>query len=105
PRSGGKSPGSRFAGGGWPAPLGPMSASTSRSLTVKATWSTAWVSPKYLTRFLVTRRLTSAHLLPARGEPARGADDPRGQREHERHQHGPEDELPVHSVADRVGLE
>src|SRR5207302_161762 len=100
-----KSPEIRLTSVVLPAPLEPISASTSRSLTVKSTWSTAWVSPKYLTRFLVTSRLTSAHLLPARGEPARGADDPRGQREHERHQHGPEEELPVHRVADRVGLE
>src|SRR5437870_3215707 len=105
PLSGGKSPEIRLTSVVLPAPLEPISASTSRSLTVKSTWSTAWVSPKYLTRFFVTSRLTSAPLLPARGEPARGADDPRGQREHERHQHGPEEELPVHRVADRVGLE
>src|SRR5919198_1045436 len=105
PPSGGKSPEIRFTSVVFPAPFEPISASTSRSLTVKSTWSTAWVSPKYLTRSLVTRRLTSAPLPPARGEPLRGADDSRGQREHERHQHGPEEELPVHRVADRVGLE
>src|SRR2546430_2376190 len=90
---------------GWRAPFEPISASTSRCLTVKFTWSTAWVSPKYLTSSLVTRRLTSASLLPARGEPLRGPDDPGGQRDHERHQHGPEEELPVHRVPDGVGLE
>src|SRR5437773_5065020 len=105
PLSGGKSPLIRFTSVVFPAPFEPISASTSRSLTVKSTWSTAWVSPKYLTRSLVTRRLTSALPSPARGEPLRGADDPGGQREHERDQHDPEEELPVHRVADRIGLE
>src|SRR2546425_7635122 len=55
PLSGGKSPEIRLTSVVLPAPLEPISASTSRSLTVKSTWSTAWVSPKYLTRFFVTR--------------------------------------------------
>src|SRR2546422_949330 len=105
PRSGGNRPLIRFTSVVLPAPFEPISASTSRCLTVKFTWSTAWVSPKYLTSSLVTRRLTSASLLPARGEPLRGPDDPGGQRDHERHQHGPEEELPVHRVPDGVGLE
>src|SRR5439155_24881563 len=36
----------RFTSVVFPAPFEPISASTSRSLTVKSTWSTAWVSPK-----------------------------------------------------------
>src|SRR2546422_354365 len=105
PRSGGNRPLIRFTSVVLPAPFEPISASTSRCLTVKFTWSTAWVSPKYLTSSLVTRRPPSASLLPARGEPLRGPDDPGGQRDHERHQHGPEEELPVHRVPDGVGLE
>src|SRR5881628_2905694 len=105
PPSGGNRPLIRFTSVVLPAPFEPISASTSRCLTVKFTWSTAWVSPKYLTSSLVTRRLTSASLLPARGEPRRGPDDPGGQRDDERHQHGPEEELPVHRVPDGVGLE
>src|SRR5437867_3830587 len=86
PRSGGNRPLIRFTSVVLPAPFEPISASTSRCLTVKFTWSTAWVSPKYLTSSLVTRRLTSASLLPARGEPLGGPDDPGGQRDHERHE-------------------
>src|SRR5437667_3383799 len=110
PPSGRKSPEIRFTSVVLPAPFEPISARPSVSLTVKFTWSTACVSPNHFTRSFVMSRLilapsTSAPPLESRHEPAGGADDPGGQREHERHQHGAEQQLPVDRVADRVGLE
>src|SRR5437667_6461891 len=105
PPSGGNRPLIRFTSVVLPAPFEPISASTSRCLTVKFTWSTAWVSPKYLTSSLVTRRLTSASLLPARGEPLRGPDDPGGRRAEEGPQPAPGEGRPVHVVPDGEGFE
>ncbi len=47
----------RFTSVVFPAPFEPMSASTSPSVTVKSTWSTAWVSPKDLVSCSVSRML------------------------------------------------
>src|SRR5437867_7165472 len=110
PPSGRKSPEIRLTSVVLPAPFEPISARTSLSLTVKFTWSTACVSPNHFTRSFVTSRLilapsTSAPPLEARHAPSRGADYPSEQREHEPHQHGAEQQLPVDRVADRVGLE
>src|SRR2546428_13559204 len=110
PPSGRKSPEIRFTSVVLPAPFEPISARTSLSLTVKFTWSTACGSPNHFTRSFVMSRLilapsTSAPPLERGHEPAPGADDPGGQREHEPHQHGAEQQLPVDRVADRVGLE
>src|SRR5262249_22274356 len=107
PPSGRKSPEIRFTSVVLPAPFEPMRARTSLSLTVKLTWSTACVSPNHFTRSLVTKRLfdpaTSVPPLEPRGQAAGGPDDPRRQREHERHQDDPEQQLPVDRVAHRVG--
>src|SRR5262249_21043533 len=105
PSSGRKSPEIRFTSVVLPAPFEPISARTSRSLTVKFTWSTACVSPNHFTRSFVTRRLTSMSPLEPRRETPGSSDDPGGQREHQTHQHGAEQQLPVDRVADRVGLE
>src|SRR6266852_1585931 len=105
PPSGRKSPEIRFTSVVLPAPFEPIRARTSLSLTVKFTWSTACVSPNHFTRSFVTSRLTSVPPLEPREEPSRGPDDPGGQREHERHQHGAEQQLPVDRVADGVRLE
>ena len=59
PESGWMSPLIRLTSVVLPAPLEPMSASTSPSRTVKSTWSTACVSPKYLVSWLVASRLTT----------------------------------------------
>src|SRR5207253_326932 len=106
PPSGRTSPEIRFTSVVLPAPFEPISARTSLSLTVKFTWSTACVSPNHFMRSFVTSRLilapsTSAPPLEACHEPARGPDDPGGQREHEPHQHA--DELGARLVvADRL---
>src|SRR5438093_3228569 len=105
PPSGRRSPEIRFTSVVLPAPFEPMRARTSLSFTVKFTWSTACVSPNHFMRSFVTRRLTSIPPLEPRGQLPRGPDDPGGQREHERHQHGAEQQLPVDRVAHRVRLE
>src|SRR5882672_212116 len=105
PLSGGKSPEIRFTSVVFPAPLEPISASTSLSRTVKFTRSTARMSPNDFTRSCVTRRLTSSRLLEARQQLAGASDDPGGQREDQRHQHRAQQQLPVDRVADGVGLE
>src|SRR5256712_9341918 len=105
PPSGRKSPEIRFTSVVLPAPFEPIRARTSRSLTVKFTWSTACVSPNHFTRSFVTRRLTSVPPLEPRRELPGGPDDPGGQREDQHDQHGTEQQLPVHRVADRVRLQ
>src|SRR5947207_9837541 len=104
PASGVRSPLMRFTSVVLPAPFEPMSASTSRSRTVKFTWSTAYVSPKCLTRSCVTRRLTSARPQLRPHAPG-GTHDAGGQRQHEHDQHHAQQELPVHRVPDGEGLE
>src|SRR5215467_9391081 len=109
PPSGRKRPEIRFTSVVFPAPFEPIRARTSLSLTVKLTWSTACVSPNHFTRSLVTKRLvdpaTSVPPLEPRGQAAGGPDDSGRQREHERHQDDPEQQLPVDRVAHRVGLQ
>ena len=90
-----------------PAPFDPMSASTSPSVTVKSTWSTAWVSPKDLRELLGLRECHDAG-RPCRTHGASRIDrahDAGGQREHQHDQHDPEHHLPVHRVPDGIGLE
>src|SRR4029453_5104242 len=105
PPSGRKSPEMRFTSVVLPAPFEPISARTSRSLTVKFTWSTACVSPNHFTRSFVTRRLTSVSPLEPRRQAPGGPNDPGGQRQHQPPQHGAQQQLPVDRVTDRVGLE
>src|SRR3989454_1118595 len=105
PLSGRKSPEIRLTSVVLPAPFEPIRARTSLSLTVKLTWSTACVSPNHFTRSFVTRRLTSVSPLEPREQAPGGSDDPGGQRQHQPHQHGAEQQLPVDRVADRVRLE
>ena len=57
PESGGMSPLIRLTSVVFPAPLEPINARTSPSVTVKSTWSTACVSPKYLVSLSVSRML------------------------------------------------
>ena len=101
PESGGMRPLIRLIRVVLPAPLEPMRASTSPSVTVKSTWSTAWVSPKDLVSWV---RLEQAHAqAPFTGALARGAATvptmPVGQRQHQHHQHDAQHHLPVHGVA------
>src|SRR5439155_9953 len=104
PLSGGKSPLIRLTSVVFPAPFEPMSASTSRSFTVKFTPSTAWNAPKLLTRSRVTSRSMSAAPSP-RPETFHRADEPRRQREHQHDEHHAEEQLPVHRVADGERLQ
>ena len=55
PLSGCKRPLIRFTRLVLPAPLEPISETTSPSPIAKSTLSTAWVSPKYLVSFVVSR--------------------------------------------------
>src|SRR5207247_908083 len=104
PLSGGKSPLIRLTSVVLPAPFEPMSASTSRSFTVKFTPSTAWNAPKLLTRSRVTSRSISAAPSPG-PETFDRADEPRRQRQHQHDEHHAEEELPVHRVADGERLQ
>ena len=57
----------RFTSVVFPAPLEPMRASTSPLLTRKSTWSTAWVSPKDLASWRVSREAHAAVRRRRRG--------------------------------------
>src|SRR6266403_6217836 len=77
-----------------PAPLEPISASTSPCLTLKSTESTARLSPNDLVSDCVVSRFISARLFHPGRESLDRTHDAGRQRQHEHDQHRPEQELP-----------
>ena len=67
PESAGISPLMRLTSVVLPAPFEPMRASTSPAVTVKSTWSTAWVSPKDFVSLSVLKHAHDAAALRKRG--------------------------------------
>src|SRR3989338_6766511 len=88
-----------------PAPFEPMRASSSPWVTVKSTRSTAWVSPKYFTRAFVESRPMSGRLPEPVDQPAGGSHDARRQRQDQDHEHASQEQLPVHRIPHREGLQ
>src|SRR3970282_86834 len=88
-----------------PAPLEPMSESTSPWLTTKSTLLTARFSPNDFAIARVERRLISARSPHFGNQKFHHPHDSLRQRQHQHYQHGAEQQLPVDREPDRVGLE
>src|SRR5215510_12430121 len=87
PLSGRSRPLIRFTRVVFPAPLEPIKDSTSPCVTVKSTWSTAYVSPKDLYNFSVYNRLTLRCPPPVKGQTAQQPHETGGQYQDEHQQH------------------
>src|SRR5882762_4662013 len=88
-----------------PAPFEPISASTSPSLTLKSTASTARLSPKDFANAWVARRFMSTRSFPLGGQLLDRAHDPGGQHQDQRDEHCAEQQLPVNGESNRVSLQ
>src|SRR5215472_9873859 len=88
-----------------PAPLEPISARTSPSMTVKSTLFTAMLSPKALVSAWVVSRAMSALRLHLCDDLLDRAHDAGWQHEDEHEQDHSEQQLPVGGESDRVGLQ
>src|SRR5437870_5089461 len=105
PVSGRMSPLTRLTSVVLPAPLAPMSASTSPCSTLKSTAFTARFSPNDFDSARVVRRLISAPSFELGRKALDGAHNPGRKRQYEHDQHRAQQQLPIHGESDRVSLE
>src|SRR5262245_27988396 len=87
----------------FPAPLGPISARNSPSLTSKLTFSTACTPPKAFDKLRCGAR--SCGLSPRRHPLAQRADDAAREHQHQQQDHGAEQAAPERGLAHDVILQ